>query len=122
MLLRQVRRLARARRLVLLVAGQGTGDGIHGNGPGRRLRSWAAHDRREALAGIRAGATILFVSPVFATRSHRDARPLGPARAARIGRNLPAHIIALGGMTEPRWRRIRSWGFDGWAAIDAWLD
>lgn len=121
-LLLQVRRIARARRLVLVVAGEGAGDGVHGKTPGRGLRSWPAHNRREAIAGRRAGATILFVSPVFATRSHLQARPLGPQVAAHIGRGLGTSVIALGGMSEARWRRIRTLGFDGWAAIDAWID
>ncbi len=30
-------------------------------------------------------------------------------------------MIALGGMTEARWRKIRRFGFHGWAAIDAWI-
>jgi thiamine-phosphate pyrophosphorylase len=119
-LLRRVERLALARRLVLVVAGGGSGKaGAHNGGHG--TRSVAAHDRRQAIAGVRVGATLLFVSPVFATRSHPGARPLGAMRAARIGLGLGAGVIALGGMDERRWRRIARLGFDGWAAIDAWL-
>ena len=119
-LLRQAERIARARRLVLVAAGRGTRDGVHGAGHGPGLRTWASHNRRQAIAGRRAGAVLLFVSPVFATRSHPGAAPLGPARAAHLGRRLDAGVIALGGMTARRWRRIRHLGFDGWAAIDAW--
>lgn len=121
-LLRRVERFAAARKLVLLVAGGGSGKaGVHGGGRGGALRSAAAHGRRQAIAGVRGGAHLLFVSPVFATRSHPGARPLGAMRAARIGRGLGAGVIALGGMDGRRWRRIAPLGFDGWAAIDAWL-
>jgi thiamine-phosphate pyrophosphorylase len=114
----RVRRIARARRLVLLAARPPLpgASGIHGRVRG--ATSWPAHDRREALAGIRAGAALLFVSPVYATRSHPGAMPLGITRAARIGRG--GAMVALGGMTERRWRRLARFGFVGWAAIDAW--
>ena len=117
-LLRRVRRIATARRLKLVVAGEApAGMRRHGRGPA--AWSWPAHDRRQAIAGWRAGARVFFVSPVFATRSHPDAEPIGPLRAARIARGLgPA--VALGGMTARRWRRVRRL-FAGWAAIDAWV-
>ncbi|WP_347340725.1 thiamine phosphate synthase [Sphingomonas sp. CROZ-RG-20F-R02-07] len=117
----RVRRIALARRLVLVVAGSVplAGDGIHGARVGRGLRTWPAHDRREAIAGVRAGADLLFVSPVHATRSHPGARAIGPMRAARIGAGLGIPVIALGGMDAQRWGRIAALGFQGWAAIDA---
>ncbi len=118
---RRVRRIARARRLILLVAGGGLpGDGVHKHGRGSDLRSHPAHDRAEAIAGWKVGADLLFVSPLFPTRSHPGAPALGPARAARIGLGLGLPMIALGGMTAKRFRRLRG-RFDGWAAIDAWL-
>ena len=120
-LLRRVERIATAKRLVLIVAGGGSGKaGAHGVTRARGLRSAAAHDRRQAIVGVRQGAAVLFVSPVYATRSHPTAAPLGPMCAARIAGRLGAWVIALGGMDARRWRRIRSLGFDGWAAIDAW--
>lgn len=119
-LLRRVERIAAARRLVLLVAGGGGSGKAAGYGRSRGAHGAAAHDRRDAERAARAGARLLFVSPVFATRSHPGAAAIGPRAAARIGRGLGASVIALGGMTARRWRRIRRLGFDGWAAIDAW--
>ena len=117
-----VRRRARARGLMVVSARRllPGADGVHGPGASINFRTWPAHDRREALAGVRAGVNVLFVSPVFATRSHPGAAALGPARAARIARGLPIWTIALGGMDARRWRAARAAGFDGWAAIDAW--
>ncbi|BCA63301.1 hypothetical protein HMP09_2535 [Sphingomonas sp. HMP9] len=122
-LLRRVRRLAHARRLVLVVAGTSAirTDGVHGGARAGGIRTWPAHCRGEALAGQRAGADALFVSPVYATRSHEDAAGSGPARSMRIARGLGVKVVALGGMNEVRWRRIRRFGFHGWAAIDAWM-
>lgn len=118
----RVRRIARARSLVLVAARPtqvGRAHGVHGTPEGQGLRTWPAHDRREAVAGTRAGARLLFVSPVHPTRSHPGAPALGPARAAAIGRGLGAKLIALGGMTPRRFRAARTLGFHGWAAIDA---
>lgn len=121
-LFRGVRRVARRRGLVLIVAGaahMGRADGVHGR-RGNGLVTWPAHDRREALQGVRAGARVLLVSPLFTTRSHPGQSALGPVRAAGIARGLPVSAIALGGMDERHWRRVRALGFDGYAAIDAW--
>lgn len=121
----RVRRIARARGLTLVVArpaGVGRAHGVHGTARGEGLRTWPAHDRRQAVAGARAGAALLFVSPVHPTRSHPGAPALGPARAAAIGRGLGPKLIALGGMTPKRFRAARALGFHGWAAIDALHD
>ncbi|MDF2605073.1 MAG: thiamine monophosphate synthase [Sphingomonas sp.] len=115
-------RLARSRGLVLVRAGEVAlpGEmGVH-RGTSGAFVTWPVHDRHEARAARRAGAAIAFVSPVFATRSHPGARGLGMARAAALARALPMQRIALGGMDARRFRQ--SANFDGWAAIDAWLD
>lgn len=121
----RLRRVAITRRLVLVRAGAMplAGEaGVHGRQRRRRaasLRTHPAHDAREALAARRAGARVLFVSPVFATRSHPGARPLGPLRAAPIGRLPGMARVALGGMDARRHRAVAPLGFSGWAAIDA---
>lgn len=122
-LLRRVKRIAQVRRLVVVVAGKSViaADDVHGRARTHGIRTWPAHSRGEALAGKRAGAAALFVSPIHVTRSHQGAAGLGPAQAMRIGRGLGIPMIALGGMTESRWRQIRRFGFHGWAAIDAWI-
>lgn len=112
----RIRRLAHARRLRFSAAGGLPGAPSHG---GRRASTHAAHHRGEAIAGIRAGASLLFVSPLYPTRSHPGTKPLGLRRALPIVRGLEAQRIALGGMTAARWLAIRRYGFDGWAAIDA---
>jgi len=120
-LFRRVMRIARARGLVVVRAGGRAGfgeDGVHCAPGGSGLRTAPAHDRREAVAAVRRGAEVLFVSPVFGTRSHPGAKALGERKARRIVQGLPVVAIALGGMDARRFRGIT--GFDGWAAIDAW--
>jgi thiamine-phosphate pyrophosphorylase len=123
-LFRRVARVARARRLVLVRAGPGPlggGEkGVHGR-RGRGLVTWPVHSRSEAIAAMRAGADLVFVSPIYPTRSHAGAPALGVGNARRIAAGLPVGAVALGGITPARGRALMRLGFWGWAAIDAWL-
>lgn len=121
----EVRRIARARRLVLVLAGAPRqaaawrADGTHGK-DGRRagrpaIRTAPAHDRREVVAAMRAGADVVFLSPLFPTRSHPGARTLGRVRFGLAHRGLRVGIVALGGVDGP----VDLPGVGGWAAIDA---
>ena len=95
-------------------------DGSHGSGRGSGLRSAPVHDHAQIRAAERNGADLLFLSPVYATRSHPQARPLGLARFAWLARRTPLPVIALGGMSQARGKRLASFGAYGWAGIDAW--
>ena len=123
-LFEQVKAAARRRGLTLLLAGPSAqarawgADGSHGGGHGGGLRTASAHKLREIRAAERAGAAALFLSPVYATRSHPGARHLGPARFALLARRTKLPVIALGGMDAARAKRLR--GAYGWAGIDAW--
>jgi len=119
----QVAKVSRRRGLVLVRAGAarlGRDEaGVHGRrGPGLRTRP--AHSRREAVAAVRAGADLVFVSPIFATRSHPGARALGRARLGLMIRDLSVPVIALGGIDARRAAGLQALGIYGWAAIDAW--
>ncbi len=117
-LARKIAALCRARHLTLVVAGDARlaarlQAGLHRRG-GRRgvlvlpaLVTASAHNAQELLRARRAGATLLFISPVYATRSHPGAAVLGPAgwrRLARLaGRQKSA---ALGGITGQSLRAL----------------
>ena len=122
LLLARIERIGRKRRLVVLGAGMPASGGIHNGRRGARgLLSRAVHDRRELVAAMRSRADCVFVSPVFATRSHPGARPLGPVRLGLLIRGFVVPVVALGGMDASRLRRLRPLPIQGWAAIDAWL-
>jgi thiamine-phosphate pyrophosphorylase len=122
-----VRRVARRRGLLVLLAGTESqalawgAEGSHGRGgrssPGR-LRSAPAHDLTEIRAAEHAGAKLIFLSPVYPTRSHPDAHPMGPRRFTRLARSTLLPVIALGGMSAKRADNLD--GAYGWAGIDAW--
>ncbi len=116
----QVSRIARRRRLMLIVAGADQLGNASSHGRHRGALTAPVHSRREAVAAIRDGARLLFVSPVHATRSHPGARTLGTARFGLLIRGLDADVIALGGMNERRWRALKRLNVHGWAGIDAW--
>lgn len=115
----RVRQIARQRRLTLLVAGAplAGGDGAHGR-RGAGLMSASAHNLRELREAERGGADLVFLSPVFATRSHPGEEPLGPRRFALLAHQARVPVIALGGMNAERFRSLG--GAYGWAGIDAW--
>ena len=108
--------------MLILTAGEARGwrsDGQYGapntlgRAPGLRLAT--AHSLAEIGAAARARAAAILLSPVFPTRSHPGAAVLGPLRFLMLARRSPLPIIALGGMTKARARRLPVWG---WAAID----
>jgi thiamine-phosphate pyrophosphorylase len=83
--------------------------------------SRSVHDEAEAEAAAREGAALVFVSPVYPTRSHPLATALGERRAARLAALAGVPAVALGGVKAAAWPRLRDLGFAGWAGIDAWL-
>ena len=104
---RALRQLARSRDLVLL-------DEMH--------RSAARVHRASELARAQlAGAQLLLLSPMHATRSHPHWAPLPRMRAATLLRRSRKPVLALGGMDSKRFQRLRPLGFQGWAGIGAWI-
>ena len=123
----EVASICRARGLTLAVAGdidtaRAVGANLVHNPPDVPTGipfSEAVHSIEEAEAAARIGASLVFVSPIFATRSHPGAAALGPEHAKRVAGAARAPAIALGGMNAQRFAELE--GFYGWAGIDAWL-
>lgn len=128
-LARGVAEACRRRGLVLAIARDGElaravgADLIHNPAepPAGLPFSRAVHSITEADAAREQGAALVFVSPVFPTRSHPGQVPLGIELALRIARTAGVPAIALGGMDANRFAKLEREGFYGWAAIDAWL-
>lgn len=128
-LFERVRAVTRARGLTLLLAGtfdearDWGADGHHGRTgapvcvPGW-LHSAPAHNHHELVAAERAGADVVLVSPLFATRSHPGAGVLGAARFAALARASAVPVIALGGVKPRHAGLVRRLGASGFAAID----
>lgn len=136
--MRRVMRTARARRLWVTLAGapqlarRWGADGVHlrqhaagqsGQAHGLGLLvTMPVHDPCEARRARRVGAHVVFISPLYPTRSHPGAPSLGRAAWLRLARLAGGQAVALGGMTAARARALNraSGPSPGWAAIDAW--
>ena len=113
------RALCRARRLALVVAGDARlaaalRAGVHLRagrlaGPMRvpGLRTSSAHNMAQLIRARRAGAAVIFISPVFATASHPGAPGLGCFGWRRLARRAgAAKPFALGGISAEDCRAL----------------
>ncbi len=144
MLHRLARLCARQRRRLWVAGGRKRLAGLPLSAEGRHLPSWmmrqagqaacrhprlqavsaAVHDMREGLLARRFQTLFLLVSPVFQTASHPQAPALGVQGFASLARRLrranrARFVLALGGMTAGRLRRLGAMA-DGFAAIGYW--
>ena len=115
---RDLAQICQERRLALVVAGDARlaaalGAGVHlrgGRWPGpirpRGLVTSSAHNLVELRRARRAGACLVFLSPVFPTASHRLAPALGPIRWAAMARQARLPVAALGGVDGRSARRL----------------
>lgn len=127
---RRLAALARERAHVVLLAdhperaAEWGADGVYGDA-GRigsahgLLKLAAAHDGEEIDAAGRAGADGVFLSPVFPTRSHPGARPLGVHGFHVLAQRSSVPVIALGGMSPARAGEL---AWPRWGAIDGLHD
>lgn len=129
---RALARICRVRRLALVLAGDARlaaalGAGMHLRG-GRwpelvRLHrgpvTSSAHSLPELRRAARAGATLVFLSPAFATASHPGVVALGPVRWAALARRARLPVLALGGVTGDAAQRLPKHLCRGAGAIGA---
>ena len=115
---RDVARLCRQRRLVLVVAGDSrlaarSRAGTHlrgGRWPDARrppgFVTSSAHGAADLRRAWRAGADLVFLSPAFPTASHPGAPALGVSRWAALARRALTPVAALGGIDGASIRRL----------------
>ncbi len=128
-------KICKQRKLSLYVAGDATlahqlnSDGLHlpewqiNQLPLLRTRyplrqiSAACHTFRNLKTAENLGADLVFLSPIFPTKSHPGARSLTPLRSSSWIKNLSAPVYALGGVNEKHFTQLSNAGFSGIAAI-----
>ena len=81
------------------------------------LMSASVHTPEALWQAVSLGVDQVFISPVAATQTHPDARPLGWSGFARINRDCPVPAFALGGLTEQDFDTAVYRGGQGIAAI-----
>lgn len=130
-LLQKLEMLARRRGLRIVASGlPGASGGVHRpRGASRRacenrrgLITASAHNAREMAEAFRRGAHLVFLSPVFPTRSHPGAPVLGAVRFGLIARRARGPVLALGGVGPRAMQRLGPLGAAGYGAIDAWCE
>jgi thiamine-phosphate pyrophosphorylase len=85
-----------------------------------RTRAARVHNAGELRRALLARTPVIFLSPIYPTRSHPDWRALPRMRAAALARLGGRRLFALGGMSARRFARVQALGFQGWAGISAW--
>jgi len=80
--------------------------------------SAACHSAQAAHKAQQFSVDMIFLSPIYPTRSHPGAKTLTPMQAARIATTARLPVFALGGITYSRLNQIKSQGFSGFGAID----
>jgi thiamine-phosphate pyrophosphorylase len=122
-----IRKLARRQQHTLILgdhprtARTWGADGAHSRSlyKSHGLRTVAVHNAREVTMAKRVKADLIFVSPVFATRSHVGARTIGRVGLGQIAGSQRRQAVALGGMNAMRAKSLSALKLHGWAAIDA---
>jgi thiamine-phosphate pyrophosphorylase len=127
--------IARARKLILLIAGDTKlADEVHADGlhlPEARLAeaadwrvrrpTWlitvAAHSAQGLRHATQVGAHAAFLAPVFPTRSHPGRAALGPVRFIAMARGAAIPVYALGGITARNVARLNHARVAGIAAV-----
>ena len=124
LLFSQIQRICSQRGHVLLLAGKDdwSADGVHGRKRSRpsQILTMPVHSLREIRNAKKLGADLIFLSPVFPTRSHPGAQALGISQFSRLARLAgQTNVIALGGMSRNKARMLTNRVAYGWAGIDA---
>ncbi len=136
-LAKALRSITLAHNQTLMVAGDATlahrvgADGLHlpeyqlckpPSLEGFSLVSAACHSRKALLKAEALGVDFALVSPVFATKSHPDAAPLGIHRLARLATVSRVPLVALGGISAQNVAKLKLVSLMGFAAIGAFAD
>lgn len=85
--------------------------------PANFLVTAACHSRRAMVAAEKAGVHAVLVSPVFATKSHPGAKPLGHLGLARLVQSTALPVYALGGINHHTVKRLQPSGAVGIATV-----
>jgi thiamine-phosphate pyrophosphorylase len=81
----------------------------------------SAHNAVQLVRARRAGAALIFLSPVYATASHPGGRFLGVLRWAGCARRASGRVAGLGGLDGQNVRRLPQLSCTGIGAIGALL-
>jgi len=82
----------------------------------------AVHSMRALKRAEKLGVDAVLVSPVFKTKSHDTANPIGVLGLAKFVQQTRLPVFALGGVTEKNKKRVYKTGAAGFAGIGHFSD
>ncbi len=88
------------------------------NQPQKFIFSFACHNFLSVLKSRQLKADLVFISPIFTTKSHLNAEPLGLGRLSRIIRISKIPVFALGGVNEKNIHTLQKLGAQGFGGIE----
>ncbi len=92
--------------------------------PKKFIFSLACHSFKSILRAQKLKPDLIFISPIFASSSHPDVKPLGLKNLAKItfktkkANYFSSRIRALGGINFTNLKRLRKLNIPGFGAID----
>ena len=92
--------------------------------PKKFIFSFSCHDEKSFLKWRKLSPNLLFISPIFPTTSHVNAKVFGLKNLAKfVAKNMnsyasPSPIYALGGINSKNLQSIRKLGIAGFGAIN----
>ncbi len=91
------------------------------NLPQKFIFSLACHNFLSVVKSQKTKADLIFVSPVFKTKSHPNLEPLGLMKFGKIVAASQIPIFALGGVNEKNFLNLKKLGAVGFGAIDQFI-
>ena len=88
------------------------------NLPREFILSFACHNFLSVLKSHQIKADIIFISPIFTTKSHPNVSPLGLAQLSKIIRMSKIPIFALGGVNKQNIRILQKVGAQGFGGVE----
>ena len=88
------------------------------NLPREFIFSFACHNFLSVLKSHRLKADVIFISPIFITKSHPDVEPLGLMQLSKIIRISKIPIFALGGVNKQNIRILQKVGAQGFGGVE----
>lgn len=86
------------------------------------LVGYSAHSLESALYAQEEGADFITLSPIFKTKSHLEAQPIGLEKLKEVSQRVSLPVYALGGITWDRIKLCYKNGAYGIAGIGLFFD
>lgn len=81
------------------------------------LFTYSCHNSKSIVKAKKLGVDLIFYSPIFATKSHPNQKPLGTLQLRNIALKTSLPVYALGGINEKNIKQLKGCGIFGIGGI-----